>query len=232
MTTLSVIIPAYNEQNTIEALLSQVLAVPLEEHGIKKEIIVVDDGSKDSTLEIVKRFKDIKLISHNKNRGKGFAVRTGIKHATGDIIIIQDADLEYEPNEYYSLIRPIIDGKAKVVYGSRRLKKRNKLYSGMSFYVGGLGLTFLTNILYPKIHLTDEPTCYKVFRADIIKSIPLKCKRFEFCPEVTAKIAKKGIRIHEVPISYYPRTIKEGKHIQWKDGFEAVWTLVKYRVVK
>ena len=232
MITLSIVIPAYNEQNAIEVLLNKVFAVPLEEHGVKKEVIVVDDGSKDSTLEILKRFGGIKLISHNKNMGKGFAVRTGIKHATGDIILIQDADLEYDPNEYYSLIKPIIDGKAKVVYGSRRLKKGNKLYSDMGFYIGGLGLTFISNILYPKLNLTDEPTCYKVFRADVIKNIPLKCKRFEFCPEITAKIAKKRIRIHEVPISYYPRSKKEGKHIQWKDGFEAVWTLLKYRFVK
>lgn len=230
MTTLSVVIPAYNEEETIEELLKKVINAPTGD--VKKEIVVVDDGSKDKTIEIVKSFREVKLIRHKKNSGKGAAVRTGIKHATGDIIIIQDADLEYEPNEYYSLIEPILNKKAAVVYGSRRLKKSNRQYSGFSFYLGGIGLTWIANILYPSLRITDEPTCYKVFRADIIKSIPLKCRRFEFCPEVTAKLAKRGIRIREVPISYYPRHVDEGKKIRWFDGIEAVWTLLKYRFVK
>ena len=223
---LSIIIPAYNEERTIGTIINKVKNVDLK--GIKKEIIVVDDGSKDKTAEILKNIKGIRVITHKKNRGKGYAIRTGIKFATGDIIIIQDADLEYDPNDYYSLIKPIIDGKTKVVYGSRRLLKENVQHAGFSFYLGGLTLTWLANFLY-NIKITDEPTCYKVFKSDVLKSIELTCKRFEFCPEVTAKIAKKGIKIYEVPIHYYPRSTKEGKKIKAKDWFEAVWTLLKFR---
>jgi len=230
MTTLSIVIPTYNEQETIKTLLDKVNDAPL--HRVKKEIIIVDDASTDNTFDIIRNIKGVKLVRHRKNMGKGYAVRTGIKHATGDIIIIQDADLEYEPNEFYSVIKPILDGKAKVVYGSRRLKLTNKQHSAFSFYVGGVALTLIANILYPNLHITDEPTCYKAFRADVIKNINLKCRRFEFCPEVTAKIAKRNINIYEVPISYYPRSAKEGKKIKWKDGIEAVWTLLKYRFVK
>lgn len=226
---LSILIPVYNEENTIKKIIDIITKVDIGD--IKKEIVVVDDGSKDNTLEVLKKIKGIKLIGHKKNSGKGAAIKTAIKHATGDIIIIQDADLEYDPNEYGVLIKPIIEKKAKVVYGSRRLKKSNRKHSGLSFYIGGVSLTLLTNILYPSAHITDEPTCYKVFRADILKNIKLKCKRFEFCPEVTAKVIKMGIKIKEVPISYYPRSVKEGKKINWKDGIEAVWTLLKFRFV-
>jgi len=239
MTRLSVIIPAYNEEKTIYQLLKKVAKANTRK--IKKEIIIIDDCSKDNTfkevLQFKKRFKkksgyeSIKLLRHKGNRGKGYAIRTGIKHARGDIIIIQDADLEYNPNEYYSLIKPILDGKAKVVYGSRRLKKSNKT-AGFSYFIGGIGLTFIANLLYPNLKITDESTCYKVFKVDILKSLNLKCKGFEFCPEVTAKLAKKGIKICEVPISYYPRTVKEGKKIKWRHGFEAVWTLLKYKFIK
>ncbi len=223
---LSVIIPVYNEQATIGKIIEVVKKADIG--SVKKEIVVVDDGSSDGTLEKLKGIRDIKLIAHKKNSGKGAAIRTGIKHTTGDIIIIQDADLEYDPNEYSMLIKPIIEGKAKVVYGSRRLNKKNVPYSGLSFFIGGHSLTFLANLLY-NAKITDEPTCYKVFRADILKGMKLKCSRFEFCPEVTAKVAKQGIRIHEVPISYYPRSVEEGKKIKWRDGFEAVWTLLRYR---
>jgi len=223
---LSILIPVYNEEKTVRQLIEKVKKVKLP---IKKEIIVVDDKSTDKSLEILKKIKGIKLIEHKKNVGKGFAIRTAIKYATGDIIIIQDADLEYEPEDYKNLIKPIIERKEIVVYGSRVLKKGNKLYTGLIFYLGGNFLTILTNTLFPSAHITDEPTCYKVFRADILKNIELKCKRFEFCPEVTAKILKKGIKIHEIPIYYYPRSIREGKKINWKDGLEAIWTLIKYR---
>ena len=223
---LSVIIPVYNEAATIGKIIEVVKKADIG--SVKKEIVVVDDGSSDGTLGKLKKVKDIKLIAHKKNSGKGAAIRTGIRHTTGDIIIIQDADLEYDPNEYSMLIRPIIEGKAKVVYGSRRLNRKNVPYSGLSFFIGGHALTFLANLLY-NAKITDEPTCYKVFRADILKNMKLKCSRFEFCPEVTAKVAKQDIRIHEVPISYYPRSVEEGKKIKWRDGFEAVWTLLRYR---
>lgn len=226
--TLSIIIPAYNEISTIKEMLSQIEQVDIG--PVKKEIIIVDDGSTDGTRDFLdKQIKKYKVVFHKKNMGKGFAVRTGIKNATGDIIIIQDADLEYDPNDYKKLITPILQGKSKVVYGSRRLHKKNKQYSGFSFFVGGVGLTIIANILYPNLKITDEPTCYKVFRSDVIKSIPLECKRFEFCPEVTAKVAKRHIKIKEIPIKYFPRHSDEGKKIKWKDGVEAVWTLLKYR---
>jgi len=223
---LSIIIPVYNEERTIDRLISIIKGVDLKE--VKKEIVVIDDGSKDKTVEKLKKIEGIKLILHKKNSGKGAAIRTGIKHVTGGIVIIQDADLEYNPNEYYKLIKPIIEGKTKVVYGSRRLNKKNKKHSGVSFYFGGLVLTALANILYG-IRITDEPTCYKVFRTDILKGISLKCNRFEFCPEVTAKIAKKGLNIYEVPISYVPRSTKQGKKIRWRDGIAGALTLLKYR---
>lgn len=238
---LSIIIPAYNEEGTINELIKIVKGVDLENKGVKKEIIVVDDGSKDKTVEVVKNISGIKLIEHGNNIGKGGAIRTGIKYSTGDIIIIQDADLEYDPNDYYKLIKPIIDGKVKVVYGSRVLhqkqEERNRRFlSGKhkqaykAFYAGGRILTFLANLLY-NAKITDEPTCYKVFDSKVLKSLNLKCKRFEFCPEVTAKVAKRGYKIMEVPTSYNPRTFGEGKKIKFRDGVEAIWTLFKYRFV-
>lgn len=222
---LSIIIPVYNEKDTILHILQKVLSV-----NIEKEIIIVDDGSTDGTREILKNLQipnvRLKVIFHEKNLGKGMAIRSAIKEVKGDIVIIQDADLEYDPNEYPKLIEPILQGKAKVVYGSRVLKKNPK--ASFLFYLGGRFLSFLTNLLYGT-KITDEPTCYKVFSADVLKSINLECRRFEFCPEVTAKIAKKGYKIIEVPISYRPRSVKEGKKIRWRDGFYAVWTLIKYR---
>ena len=228
---LSILIPVYNEEKSAKELINIVKKTKLN-NNIKKEIVVVDDGSSDNTLKVLKTIKGIKLVGHKKNSGKGAAIRTAIKHATGDIIIIQDADLEYDPKDYNKLIKPIIDKKYKVVYGSRRLNKNNKKHSGLAFYLGGNLMTLVTNILYPSARLTDEATCYKVFDAKVLKSIKLKCKRFEFCPEVTAKVIKKGIKIHEIPISYYPRSIEEGKKINWKDGIEGIWTLLKYRVVR
>ena len=225
---LSVLIPAYNEINSIDTLLEKIQAVP-----INKEIIIVDDGSTDGTRERLTTFKSIpnvRVVFHDHNQGKGAAIRTAIQHMTGDIAIVQDADLEYEPQDYPALVAPIAEGREKVVYGSRFLKPENR-HSYFSFYVGGQIVTLLTNILYNQ-RLTDEPTCYKVFDANFLKSIPLDCMRFEFCPEVTAKVAKRGIRIKELPISYYPRSIAEGKKISWLDGIEAIWVLLKYRVVK
>ncbi len=225
---LSVLIPAYNEINSIDTLLEKIQAVP-----INKEIIIVDDGSTDGTRERLATFESIpnvKVVFHAHNQGKGAAIRTAIQHMTGDIAIVQDADLEYEPQDYLALVAPIAEGKERVVYGSRFLKPENR-HSYFSFYLGGQLVTLLTNMLYNQ-RLTDEPTCYKVFDAQFLKSIPLDCTRFEFCPEVTAKVAKRGIRIKELPISYYPRSIAEGKKISWLDGIEAIWVLLKYRVVK
>lgn len=224
---LSVLIPAYNEIKSIDTLLEKIQAVPLT-----KEIIIVDDGSTDGTRDRLATYAsvpNIRVVYHEHNQGKGAAIRTAIQHMTGDIAIIQDADLEYEPQDYLALVQPIVDGREKVVYGSRFLNRENR-HSYMSFYIGGQVVTLLTNVLYNQ-RLTDEPTCYKVFDSHLLRSIPLDCTRFEFCPEVTAKVAKRGIRIKELPINYYPRSIAEGKKISWFDGLEAIWVLFKYRVV-
>lgn len=236
---VSIIIPAYNEEKTIKQIVDLVKKADIRNHS--KEIIIIDDGSKDNTFAVAKTIKDIKLLKHPVNRGKGAAIRTGIEGATGDIILIQDADLEYDPNDYYNLIKPIIDGRAKVVYGSRYLskiqqekniefmkRKHEKAYN--LAYLGGRFLTFLTNLLY-NAKITDEATCYKIFAADVLRSIKLRCEKFEFCPEVTAKVRKKGYKILELPTSYNPRSFEEGKKINWKDGVQAVWTLIKYRFV-
>ncbi|MBI5476765.1 MAG: glycosyltransferase family 2 protein [Ignavibacteriales bacterium] len=224
---LSVIIPVYNEERSLKQLLDKVLNVKLE-----KEIIIIDDYSTDNSRKIIEEYSkhsDIKTVFHKKNSGKGKAIRSGIEHITGDVVIIQDADLEYEPEDYPKLIQPIIDGKTNVVYGSRELGTTHQ-HSYFSFYIGGKFLSWLTNILYES-NITDEPTCYKVFKADLLKSVNLKCERFEFCPEVTAKVLKRGEQIVELPIHYYPRTKNEGKKIKWKDGIEAIWTLLKYKFV-
>jgi dolichol-phosphate mannosyltransferase len=224
---LSIVIPAYNEKNTILKIVERVKQVNLGK--IEKEIILVDDASRDGTTDIIKKIKDnkIKKVFHEKNQGKGAAVRDGIKAATGEIVIIQDADLEYNPDEYNIVIKPILDKKAEVVYGSRALNKNNR-YSYISFMIGGKIVTFFTNLLFFS-HLTDEPTCYKTFKSDVIKKINITGNRFEWEPEVTAKILKKGIKIVEVPISYNPRDKKHGKKINWRDGLVAIWTLFKYR---
>ncbi|QJD80202.1 glycosyltransferase family 2 protein [Spirosoma rhododendri] len=225
---LSVLIPAYNEIKSIDAIIEKIQAVPLE-----KEIIIVDDGSTDGTRERLATYNavpNVRVIHHTHNQGKGAAIRTAIQHIQGDIAIIQDADLEYEPQDYVKLIEPIVAGREKVIYGSRFLKPENR-HSYFSFYLGGQIVTWLTNLLYSQ-RLTDEPTCYKVFDSKFLQSIPLECNGFEFCPEVTAKVAKRGVRIHELPINYYPRSIEEGKKISWFDGIEAIWVLVKYRFVQ
>jgi dolichol-phosphate mannosyltransferase len=223
---LSIIMPVYNERSTIEEIIKRVSGV----EGIEKELIIVDDFSTDGTRELLRRYQNncnIEIVFHDKNIGKGMAIRAGLKKVTGDVVIIQDADLEYDPNDYLKLIKPIVEDEADVVYGSRLLSHKNKM-SYLRYFIGGQIVTWLTNLLYGS-SLTDEPTCYKLFRADILKSLRLNCKRFEFCPEVTAKVRKKGIKIIEVPISYEPRKIEEGKKIRWKDGLQAIWTLLKYR---
>jgi len=224
---LSIIIPCYNESETIEKLLDKISKVQLGE--ITKEIIIVDDGSDNKTKEILRNLSTrYRVITLPKNMGKGYAIKQGLKSATGDIILIQDADLEYDPQDYAELINPIIYSGYQVVYGSRFLSRKNKR---SKYYLGVKCLTFLTNILFNS-HITDEATCYKVFNADLLKNIPLKCKKFEFCPEITAKILKKKIKIKEVPINYYPRTVGQGKKIKVKDGIMAGWILIKYRFIK
>jgi dolichol-phosphate mannosyltransferase len=227
---LSIIIPCYNERGTIKQLLKLVEKAPLPK-GVQKEIIIIDDGSKDGTRDILKKLPNkFKVILHKQNKGKGGAVKTGFAAATGDIVIIQDADLEYDPRDYAKLIKPIMEKKAKVVYGSRRLEKTNTQYSGFTFFIGGLVITWTTSLLYWS-WITDEPTCYKVFDRKLLNSIKINSNRFNWEPEITAKILKRGVKILEIPIHYYPRHVDEGKKINWKDGVSALWTLLKYRFV-
>ena len=225
---LSVIIPVYNEEKTIEEVIEKVRNVPVE-----KEIIVVDDGSTDRTVNILKKiesknYEDMKIIFKKKNEGKGSAIREGLKKVKGDVVVIQDADLEYDPMDWLKMLKVMEEKKAYVVYGSRVLGKSKK--SSFVFYLGGRILSLIANFLY-QAGITDEPTCYKMFRREVIENINLRCKGFEFCPEITAKVRKKGYKIYEVPIQYYPRSVKEGKKIRWKDGLIAVWTLIKYRFI-
>lgn len=229
---LSIIIPAYNEGGNIGTLLDRVLAVRLP-YGIAKDVIVVDDGSTDNTHDVVSAYvanhpaEPLRLLRHKRNHGKGRAIRTALEYVTGDFVIIQDGDLELDPNDIAALLKVLIDKGCEVVYGSRFLDNRNRvLYR--SFYWGGRLVSHVANLLYRQ-HITDEPTCYKLFRTDVLARIRLRCERFEFCPEVTAKVAKLGIKIHEEPIHYMPRTHEEGKKLRWTDGVMAVWTLLKYR---
>jgi len=226
-TSLSVIIPIYNECQTIREILHRVKAT-----GLVDELVLVDDGSQDGTREILAEYREtrgIKVVLHERNRGKGAAIRSGLTVATGDLILIQDADLEYDPRDYAALLQPIQESLADVVYGSRFLgaARRPILFWNM---VANRILTFATNILYNNI-LTDMETGYKLFRREVIKDINIRANGFDFEPEFTAKILKKRVRIYEVPIRFTPRFYEEGKKIKMKDAFIAMWTLIKYRFV-
>ena len=220
---ISVIVPVYNETGTMRELLAR-----LREAPFRKEIIVVDDCSTDGTGGILAGERDIVLVRHDRNRGKGAAIRTGIARVSGDIVIIQDADLEYDPNEIPKVVAPIIEGVADICYGSR-FKRGLPREMALPNKIANLILAWTVRILYG-YPLSDEATCYKAFRASVLKSMKLKCERFEFCPEVTAKALRAGRRIVEIElINYRPRTLKKGKKIRWTDGVEAVFTLVRYR---
>ena len=223
--TLSIVIPCYNEKDSIRTIVEKVLAAPIE----NKEIIVVDDKSTDGTSEVLDR--EIaplvsKVIHHEVNQGKGGALRTGFQHATGDVVIIQDADLEYDPNEYPLVVMPIVNDECDVCYGSRFLHQAAKGY--MANQLANKGLTALSN-LFTRLKLTDMETCYKCFRREIIQAVDIRENRFGFEPEITAKIAKMNVRVKEVPISYYPRTNEEGKKIGFKDGLRAIYCIWRYR---
>jgi len=223
---LTVIMPVYNERDTVVEILDRVRAVEVD-----KEIILVDDGSSDGTSERLKSAAagrpEVRLVFHRVNQGKGAAIRTGLTLARGRFTIIQDADLEYDPRDYPRLLVPLLEGRARVVYGSRILgAARERSYT--RYYWGGRFLSWLTNFLYGSA-ITDEPTCYKVFETQLLKNFDLKAKGFEFCPEVTAKTLKAGLKIIEVPITYHPRSFEQGKKIRARDGLKAIWMLLKHR---
>ena len=230
METLSIVIPVFNEVNTIKEIIEQVRAVHLPQIA-SREIVVVDDDSTDGTRDLLVPYKDqnaFKIVFHDRNRGKGAALRTGIAETTGSIVIIQDADLEYDPQEYPKLLAPLLAGKADVVFGSRFTGGESKRVLYFWHSVGNRFLTTLSN-MFTNINLTDMETCYKVFRGEVIRSIRIEEDRFGFEPEVTSKVARMGCRIYEVGIGYSGRTYAEGKKINWKDGVRAIWCILKYR---
>lgn len=222
---LSVVIPVFNERATIKEAIDAVMATPYQ-----KEVIIVDDGSTDGTADIIqKEHPKVKCILHEKNYGKGKAIQTGLKEATGDIVVIQDADLEYDPSEYPILLQPMLAGRADVVFGSRFAGHGAHRVLYFWHYAGNRFLTLLSN-LFTNLNLTDMETCYKVFTKEALQGISINENRFGFEPEITAKIAKKHLRIYEVPISYYGRTYEEGKKINWRDGLWALWCICKYNI--
>ncbi|MBM3459816.1 MAG: glycosyltransferase family 2 protein [Armatimonadetes bacterium] len=218
---LSVLIPAFNERDTILQTIQRVRAL-----GDFVEIILVDDASTDGTGELLEQQIGVVVVRHERNRGKGAAIRTAIRHMTGDVAAIQDADLEYDPQDLLRLMEPIVRGETRVVYGSRFLQGRPSM--ALPNYVCNRLLAWMANLLFGA-RITDEATCYKVFDAELLRSLPLECERFEFCPEVTARVRKRGERIVELPIRYEARSYDSGKKIRWWDGVSAIWTLLKYR---
>ena len=227
MKKISIIVPVYNEINTLERVIDRLQEVPF--CGLEKEIIIVDDYSTDGTRELIKDYEGMyKVFYHDYNQGKGAAIRTGLSHVTGDIMVIQDADLEYDPADYDDLIKLIIEGKADVVYGSRLSGGKPSRSFMFTHLLGNKLLPLITTLLY-NTTLTDMETCYKAFRTDFIKGIEIKSNRFDFEPEITAKVLKRHPRLYELPISYYGREYAEGKKITWKDGIHAVIALIKFR---
>lgn len=230
MTKLSIIIPVYNEEKTLGKIVDRVQKVNLGE--VKKEIIIVNDCSKDGSAKIIgklkKKYKNITSFEHKKNRGKGAALRTGFKHFSGDIVVVQDGDLEYDPNDFKKMIKLIIDGKTKVVYGSRLLGK-SKGFTVWSHYYGNKFLSLLTKILYG-VQITDMETCYKMMSKEVINGLKLESNKFDIEPEITSKIIKNKHKIIEIPIDYRGRSFEEGKKINWKDGIRAIWVLIFWRI--
>jgi glycosyltransferase involved in cell wall biosynthesis len=222
---LSVVVPVFNERNTVAEIIRRMRAVDLP---LRLEVVIVNDGSSDGSDKVLAALQDstVRVINHPKNKGKGAAVRTGIEASKGDLVLVQDADLEYDPDDWPNLLAPILKGKARVVYGSRFTGERKNML--LSHWIGNRFLTLVTNVLYSST-LSDMETCYKLFDRRILEGITIESERFEFEPEITAKVLKQGERIYEVPISYAGREITEGKKITWRDGFGALRTLVKYR---
>ena len=229
--TLSILMPVYDEVRTIREIISRVEAAELGTS--QKELIIVNDGSRDGTRELLKELAQTsqhKIYFHGQNMGKGAALRTALTYVTGDIVLIQDADLEYDPSEYAELIKPIVEGRADAVYGSRMTGGKVTRAFNFWHYIGNRVLTFTTNVLYNST-LSDMETCYKVFRVDVIKNMHIKSNGFDFEPEITAKLLRRKYKLYEMAISYYGRDFTEGKKITWRDGFGALWALVKYRFV-
>ena len=233
---VSIVVPVYNEESTLAKIVERVLAVempsdPASGRPVAREVILVDDGSHDASADIATKLSEkhpeVRVFINPENHGKGYALRTGFAQVTGDIILVQDADLEYDPSDYPTLLEPILSGKADVVYGSRVLGPGPQ--GTWMFYLGGRLVSLATNVLFGS-DITDEPTCYKVFRRSVLDRFELTCTGFEFCPEFTAKALRAGFAIHEVPIHYDPRSAAEGKKISWVDGIEAIWTLLRCRL--
>lgn len=223
---LSIIVPVYNEAKTLATILDRLLELPLD-----SEIIAVDDASWDDSPEILKDYADrgsIKFVWHEQNRGKGSAIRTALAEATGEYTVIQDADEEYNPEDIVRLLEVAVNKRADAVFGSRILGKRSGI-SYKRYYWGGRLLTVLANLLYG-VNITDESTCYKMVRTKLLKSLNLRCERFEFCPELVSRLGRQKIKIYEIPINYNPRKMQEGKKIRWHDGLSAIWTLLRYRL--